>query len=251
MKNRILLVLWLAMLLSPFVSVGQGRSLQVANKTNFTKLTAQNNLVWEARADIRNITTANSFVSVREVEKNTAYGHKVSFCWGGTCADGEATKSVLPLNINAKESNSSFRVYVKTNGVEGQSTMTYRFFTLNNTDSVDVQFVFNNKTKTVAPVNVTGGGTTIAKEVAISGTIDAFPNPASQQTSIEYSLSQSFQNAYVKVYDLMGKEMAQYDLDSENGIIRLNLRNYTEGIYFYTLVADGKSVATKKLVVSK
>jgi hypothetical protein len=140
---------------------------------------------------------------------------------------------------------------VKTGGVEGQSTMTYRFYTLNNTDSVDVQFVFNNKTKTVAPVNVTGGGSTIAKELTTSGTIEAFPNPASQQTSIEYSLSQSFQNAYVKVYDLMGKEMAQYDLDSENGTIRLNLRNYTEGVYFYTLVADGKSIATKKLVVSK
>ena len=254
MMKWTLLVLWLGIVLSPYVSVGQTRSLQVANKTAFTKLSAQNNHVWEAKADIRNLGSNDVFVNVREVEKNLSSGHKFNYCWGGVCADGENNKSVLPVSISAKEINTSFRVYLKTNGMEGMSSVTYRFSTINNTDSIDIQFVFNHKGKTAiaTPVQLTGASAGInANDIAIQGTVDAFPNPASHQTSIEYNLSNSFHTAYVRIYDLMGKEIAQYDLEDMSGTLRINLRNYNDGVYFYTLIADGKSLATKRLVVSK
>ncbi len=77
-----------------------------------------------------------------------------------------------------------------------------------------------------------------------------YPNPFNPSTEIYYELPK---NSYVtlKVYDLLGKEVARLvdDLQQKgNHSVRFNAKNFSSGVYFYTLRAEN-FVQTRKMVL--
>ena len=79
-----------------------------------------------------------------------------------------------------------------------------------------------------------------------------YPNPFNPSTLIRYQLSTS---SYVtlNVYDILGREIALLVNGKQNAgehIVEYNAPELAAGVYFYQLVADGKSL-TKKMVVLK
>lgn len=83
-----------------------------------------------------------------------------------------------------------------------------------------------------------------------------YPNPFNPSTKIKYSVI-STQNVIVKVYDLLGREVAtlvnqekpagSYEAEFSMGLIHQTLPS---GVYFYRLQA-GSFVETKKMVLTK
>ena len=86
-----------------------------------------------------------------------------------------------------------------------------------------------------------------------NGTIsnmNIYPNPA-ENTSVNLVLSSSkATKAVVKIYNMIGEEVARYDNNLNNGsnTFTLNIADYRAGVYFVSAIVDGKNF-TQKLIV--
>ncbi len=78
----------------------------------------------------------------------------------------------------------------------------------------------------------------------------AYPNPASSNVHFNYELSAGVQ-ASVSVYNLLGQEVLQQDLNALNGQAIFSVADLNEGIYFCNLKVEGRTVKTEKFVVKK
>jgi hypothetical protein len=79
-----------------------------------------------------------------------------------------------------------------------------------------------------------------------------YPNPFNPTTRIQFVLPQSM-NVTLKVYDVMGKEIATLlDGKANAGLntVEFNASNLGSGVYFYKLNAGSYS-STKKMVLTK
>ena len=78
------------------------------------------------------------------------------------------------------------------------------------------------------------------------------PNPFSEQTSIEVCVPEAVAAAALLIFDMQGKQVKKIDIDAR-GTSRITVtgQGLTEGMYLYSLIADGKVVQTKKMILSK
>ena len=78
------------------------------------------------------------------------------------------------------------------------------------------------------------------------------PNPFGTATSIDISIPESVQKAFIYVYDLQGKKVDQVDITARGKqSVAINAANLADGMYLYSLIADGKVVETKRMIVEK
>jgi len=75
------------------------------------------------------------------------------------------------------------------------------------------------------------------------------PNPFNQSTSIKYFLPQNVGNAIIKITNAEGQVLKTFSITSGNGEITLQAAQLKAGTYQYSLIADGKLIATRKMVV--
>ncbi|MBZ0201667.1 MAG: T9SS type A sorting domain-containing protein [Ignavibacteria bacterium] len=80
-----------------------------------------------------------------------------------------------------------------------------------------------------------------------------FPNPFNNSTVIRYTIPEK---SYVKldIYNLLGEEVRKItnSLQNEgNYIFYLDFDDLPSGIYFYRLLADGKQIGTKRMILIK
>jgi hypothetical protein len=79
-----------------------------------------------------------------------------------------------------------------------------------------------------------------------------YPNPFNPTTIISYQLP-AYSNVILKVYDLLGREVATLVSENKpagNYKVEFNANKIVSGIYFYTMQA-GTFVQTKKLMLLK
>lgn len=78
------------------------------------------------------------------------------------------------------------------------------------------------------------------------------PNPFSSSTAIQVNIPESVQNAVICLYDLQGKKVKQMDIAARGKqSIKLSSTGLEEGMYLYSLIADGKVVQTRRMIVEK
>ena len=78
------------------------------------------------------------------------------------------------------------------------------------------------------------------------------PNPFSNATTIEVCIPENVQKAFIYVYDLQGKKVEQVGITARGKQdIQLTSANLTDGMYLYSLIADGKVVETRRMIVEK
>lgn len=79
----------------------------------------------------------------------------------------------------------------------------------------------------------------------------AYPNPASNQVSFDYTLSDQTINAYIRVHNLLGTVVKETRLDYFSGKLILDVCDLNEGFYFYSIVVNNEVIDTKRLVISR
>lgn len=79
--------------------------------------------------------------------------------------------------------------------------------------------------------------------------IDAQPNPAQHRTVFSYRLPKDAAKGTITVTDLDGREVATLQIKEPVGNVTWDIENIREGIYLYSLVVDGRALATKRLVI--
>jgi hypothetical protein len=77
------------------------------------------------------------------------------------------------------------------------------------------------------------------------------PNPFTHETVINYTLPSQVGSAYVAVYDLSGKQISKFALDQKGAAsITITSEKLAAGIYIYSIVADGKVMDSKRMIVA-
>lgn len=76
------------------------------------------------------------------------------------------------------------------------------------------------------------------------------PNPFKNETIIEYSLPVSETNASIMIFNLNGQTLKEYKLIDVKGTISIDSTVLTKGLYLYSLISDGKEIATKKMLMN-
>ena len=78
-----------------------------------------------------------------------------------------------------------------------------------------------------------------------------YPNPASNVAILNYAILDANKEAKIVVHDLLGTMTKDYPLNKFEKTLKIDTRDYKEGVYFYTLYADGENKVTKKLIIKK
>lgn len=77
------------------------------------------------------------------------------------------------------------------------------------------------------------------------------PNPFSQRTEIKYYIPENSRNAFICIYDMVGKEVMRIDgLGRGFSSVALDGNRLQAGMYMYTLIVDGKEIDTKKMILT-
>lgn len=77
------------------------------------------------------------------------------------------------------------------------------------------------------------------------------PNPFSNETVIKYTLPQQYKNASLVVYDLSGKQISSFPLtEKDSASITITSEKLAAGIYIYSVMADGKILDSKRMIVA-
>lgn len=75
------------------------------------------------------------------------------------------------------------------------------------------------------------------------------PNPTVDQTTVTFNVGTEYEQAQnITVYNMMGVRLHHQKIEGKAGEVSLNVRHFTRGTYLITLEADGKRIATEKLI---
>ena len=165
-------------------------------------------------------------------------GHQTSYCWA-LCYDTTVC-GISPdqLAVPGRSVDStSFHSYLYPNNIVGTSIMTYTFFDQNNqADSIVAHITFDALSTGI-------------NEVQKGYLSNAYPNPATSITTINYNLP-SLNNGHVYLYNVLGVMVKDIILSNLQSMVVISTSDLNSGIYTYTLVNEGKLVSANRLVVS-
>lgn len=78
------------------------------------------------------------------------------------------------------------------------------------------------------------------------------PNPFTEETSIPFKIDEKVKLATLYIYDFNGNQKRTRKISKRGkGSITLKTKGLKQGIYIYTLIADGVPVGTKRMMITK
>ncbi len=84
----------------------------------------------------------------------------------------------------------------------------------------------------------------------VSDNFKVYPNPNNGSMTLEYHLAEN-ENALVSIYDLVGRIIKSYPINSKSNSIFINENELNAGTYYYTIQLNDKVIKTEKLVIIK
>lgn len=94
-------------------------------------------------------------------------------------------------------------------------------------------------------------GTSSLQANAVNMLYQNYPNPFSQVTRIEYSLTENVQEAVICIYDMNGTQLKCIPLHLKGyGNITINGSELKAGMYLYALITDGLVIDTKRMILT-
>lgn len=99
-----------------------------------------------------------------------------------------------------------------------------------------------------SPYNVIASG---AKQPQIFYLGDNIPNPFNNTSAIPYSLPDGIEKAFINIYDITGKLINGYEVNSKNNKLVISSGGFENGVYLYKLESNGEIFGSKKMVIIK
>jgi len=98
--------------------------------------------------------------------------------------------------------------------------------------------------------NLVRGCLVSTDEIELQGSaLSCYPNPFSDETTISYEFSSPEKKAALVITDMIGKEILNEELSQNAGTYTMSRAQLKPGIYFYSLVVNGKMIKTNKLMI--
>lgn len=117
-----------------------------------------------------------------------------------------------------------------------------------------IDILENNNVKTVksSTIESLDVDNDLASEPVVASLKQNTPNPFNSNTTIEYSLSDDVVNAQLYVYNMQGSQIRKYELlERGNCALTISACDLEAGMYIYTLIADGKEIDTKRMILTE
>ena len=166
------------------------------------------------------------------------------------CADDDfLTFELVVTGINLSNSYQVSNVAGVSKGIYNQpsffrttSNLDGQTIELEITDSLDTNCKFlisldNKCTTSQSKVNSNFGIKLLSQSVALN----AYPNPAREQLTIDYESNS--ENVFIEVFDLLGQKVIEQKLNEKT----INISSLTKGLY-HLVVREGKKIQTKKFI---
>lgn len=77
------------------------------------------------------------------------------------------------------------------------------------------------------------------------------PNPFKESTTIRFNLAEDVKSASICIFDMQGKMLKKIPVTQSEDRITINAFELGEGMFLYTLIADGKEIDTKRMILTK
>lgn len=186
---------------------------------------------------VSNTTNSPIDVLVKKVEISLVSGSMNTFCWG-LCFAPNVYISPDPITVNALTTDSvNFSGHYNPFTFTGASVIRYVFYVQSNpNDSVCINVTYD--------ALYVGINNQTAKNI-LSG---AYPNPANNTVNFNYSLNTGNEGSVI-IRNLVGSVVKKSILTGAEGKLSVITGDLPEGIYFYSLDVDGKTMTTRKLIV--
>jgi hypothetical protein len=194
--------------------------------------------------DVKN-TSGNSInVLCKKQELSMLDSTQTYMCWANFCYAPHILVSPNAVPLGAGETYSGFKaIYAQiayNNFFIGESIVRWVFFDQQNPDdSVSVTVRYQT-----FPVGL--------DEVSTCNDLilNIFPNPAGERVQISYLLP-AFCSGTVLIQNLQGAVVQQHQVSAGTNSVSADITHLCEGIYFCSLLVDGKRTPTKKLIVNQ
>ena len=163
-----------------------------------------------------------------------------SYCFAGNCYAASSTNPSTPALLSSGQSFDfdnndldAFSGYYTPAETPGITTVEYCFYDQNNpTDESCIIFTYD----------ITSISTGIREMNKIS---EFYPNPAQGVVYVDYNLNQI---GTLIIMDILGNKIKTIQL-SEEGKQKVDISDFSKGIYFGNVILDNEVVTIKKIVV--
>lgn len=238
LKQEKMLKNLLTLICVAIVGWSQAQSLQISSSSQVVY--GASSLLMHSTAIVTNTNVNPIDVHVMRTVNDTANHHSSYFCWGINCYDTTTSVSFSPETIaGAGGTNSSFIAYLQPNGYNDTSMVTYCFYDdVDQSDSACMTFTYISTPTGIEEYITSGNSLT-----------NAYPNPADNYSKLAYSLV-SAKNSKLVLYNVLGSTVKEMKLTNKQNVITIATSELKNGIYFYSLINDGKVISTKKLIVN-
>lgn len=195
----------------------------------------------EVAIKVKNIGSASVSVKLRKYDVSILDETNVTFCWGTSCYGPNTYLSPEAVRLDSQATDSSFRGDYNHYGKQGTSMARFTFFDEANPND-SLSFI----------VNYTVGYLGINENVKIGFSIsNAYPNPATSTSYVDYKLPKSAVGASLRINSLLGVTIQDIPLDRSEGKATIDVSKLKEGIYFYSLIVNNSIAQTRKIVVKR
>lgn len=198
--------------------------------------------------DIQNVSSSTLDLKLYRQIIEPVFGSQNKFCWGGLCYELNTNESIFSQVLDpgqvapGGDPLTGFTGYYYHNEVEGCATVRYCLYEVGNAANetcFDVVYAVD------CAVNVNEQ----ARPAADLG--EAFPNPAADRASFTYNFGYQPVNGKLVIYNMVGKVIKEIPARNALGFVHLDLSDFPQGLYLYTLQDGTEVLGTHKLVVSK
>lgn len=185
---------------------------------------------------VKNNSAHSLSVKAKKVEISLLANTNVTFCWAGNCFPPTVFESPNGAPIAAGAIDKEFSGHYAPSLQKGQTKVQWVFW-----DEADVA----NSVSVFVDYNTYPAGN---EELSGARITKAYPNPASSNVNISYTLSAGSEGRIV-VRNILGSEVRNEYVNAASGKVTFSVSDLSEGIYFYSLILNGQSTSTGKLIV--
>lgn len=195
------------------------------------------------------ITNTSSSTKIAKIKKNiliNGTGHDIYFCFNTACYTPFVYYSNATIlagqSLPSGSGSYGLRTEFDANMSIASSIVRYTIYDSTNvTDSMNITISYNM-------TNGLNDIKNISKTAFISS---LYPNPASNVVNLNYDLGSINTEASVKIYNALGTLVKTVSLNPGLKNIQLEVSGLEEGFYVYSVVANGKTVSTKRLIIAR
>jgi hypothetical protein len=183
---------------------------------------------------VKNLTNNNLEVTCKKWQLSIVPGSTNVFCWANLCYPPNVNVSnsmIIPAGVTVDD----FSGHYYPNGNSGVSIVMYSF-DVRGADSAWFYVKYD-----------VGQG---ISDNQLNKLYKPFPNPASKEVLVSYSINNS-KYSFIEIYDVLGNKQMVINLNGKQNFVQIPVYNLKNGLYFIQLRVDGRIIGTEKIIVNK